>query len=780
MNLLPYSPLKLGAKKAVKMSNVVPGVSGYQGPAGGWGAVKAVAASVFSQKAVARDIIAMFRMNQVKGFDCPGCAWPDPGHRSPMELCENGVKAVSWETTSKKASPEFFRQHTVAELWHYSDYELENIGRLTHPMKYDAATDTWQAVEWQVAFADIGEQLRNMASPEQVEFYTSGRTSNEAAFLYQLFAREYGSSNFPDCSNMCHGPTSAGLTPSIGLGKGTVELNDFEHCDLVICVGHNPGTNHPRMLTTLREVAQRGARIISINPLAERGLERFSFPQSPADMLQGHATMLSNEYYQVKMGGDASLLKGVMKALIEMDEARILLGQEPCLDRAFLAEHTHGYQELYDDLHRCSWAELEHDSGLNRSQMEDLADRYDKSNATIICYGLGITQHKNGTENVQQLVNLLLLKGNMGKKGAGICPLRGHSNVQGDRSVGINEAASEEFLVRLEGRFNISVSRKHGRSSVESIRAIERGDAKALICMGGNLAVAMPNPQRTFEAMKKLELQVHVATKLNRSHLLMAKHNYLLPALGRTERDMQASGIQSVTVEDSMSMVHASCGALKPASRWLKSEPAIVAEMARATLPNSPVNWEAMIGDYALIRDAIADVIPAFSGYNARIAEPGGFRMDTPASRREWKTATGKANFVVSRERAVERQNQPEDSLVLATLRSHDQYNTTIYGMNDRYRGITGRRDVAFLSQAEADARGLVEGDVINIQALDDSGTPSTDRVMYGLTVVIYSMAAGSIGAYLPEANVLLSLDAVDTQSLTPAYKSVPVLIRKA
>ena len=762
------------------MNNGVQGINGYQGPAGGWGAVKAVTASVFSQKAVARDIIAMFSMNQVKGFDCPGCAWPDPEHRSSMELCENGVKAVSWETTSKKASPEFFRQHSVAELWKYSDYELENIGRLTHPMKYDSVTDRWQAVEWQVAFAEIGARLRSYDSPERVEFYTSGRTSNEAAFLYQLFAREYGSNNFPDCSNMCHGPTSVGLTQSIGMGKGTVELDDFAHCDLVICIGHNPGTNHPRMLTTLREVAQRGARIISINPLAERGLERFSFPQSPTDMLKGQSTVLSNDYYQVKIGGDSALLKGIMKALIEMDEARMLLGQEPCLDRAFLADHTQGFPALYDSLHQCRWADLEQDSGLTRSQMEDLAYRYDKSNATIVCYGLGITQHKNGTDNVQQLINLLLLKGNIGKRGAGICPLRGHSNVQGDRSVGINEAAPEAFLQRLEAHFNIRVSRKHGRSSVESIRAIERGESQALICMGGNLAVAMPQPQRTFEAMRKLDLQVHVATKLNRSHLLLAKHNYILPALGRTERDIQATGIQSVTVEDAMSMVHASCGALKPASPWLKSEPQIVAAMARATLPHSPIEWEAMSGNYDLIRDAIAEVIPAFARYNARIDKPGGFRMDTPASRREWHTATGKANFVVSGQRAVERDKHPADALVLATLRSHDQYNTTIYGMNDRYRGVTGRRDVVFLSKTETDARGLVEGDVVHLQALDDNGQPDAKRAMYGLTVVVYSMAAGSIGAYLPEANVLLSLDAVDVQSLTPAYKSVPVIISKA
>ncbi|TCB92220.1 FdhF/YdeP family oxidoreductase [Enterobacter wuhouensis] len=762
------------------MKKGVAGINGYEGPAGGWGAVKAVTASVFSQRAVARDIIAMFKMNQVSGFDCPGCAWPDPGHRAPMELCENGVKAVSWETTSKKASPEFFSRHPVSTLWHYSDYELENVGRLTHPMKYDAATDRWQAVEWDVAFREIGERLRSYDSPEQVEFYTSGRTSNEAAFLYQLFAREYGSNNFPDCSNMCHGPTSVGLTRAIGLGKGTVALDDFERCDLVICIGHNPGTNHPRMLTTLREVAKRGGKIISINPLAERGLERFSFPQSPKEMFSGQATTLSSRYYQVKMGGDSALLKGIMKALIEMDEARILLDQPSCLDHAFIAEHTAGYSALYEDLRQCKWAELEKESGLTHGQMEDLADSYSKSRATIICYGLGITQHKNGTENVQQLVNLLLLKGNIGKSGAGICPLRGHSNVQGDRSVGINEAAPDDFLQRLEDRFAIKVSRQHGRSSVESIRAIERGDARALICMGGNLAVAMPEPQRTFAAMKTLDMQVHIATKLNRSHLLLAKHNYLLPALGRTERDLQATGIQSVTVEDAMSMVHASCGGLKPASRWLKSEPAIVAEMARATLPHSPVNWEEMSGNYALIREAIEAAIPAFAGYNARIAEPGGFRMDTPASRREWHTPNGKANFVVGRLAAVDRLHQPSDALILATLRSHDQYNTTIYGMDDRYRGIAGRRDVVFLSETEARSRGLVQGDVVNVQALEDNGQPAEGREMRGLTVVIYSMAAGSIGAYLPEANVLLSLDAVDAESLTPAYKSVPVVITRA
>lgn len=756
------------------MKKNIQGLDHYEGAAGGWGAVKACASYVVNQKSPLRDTIALFKMNQDKGFDCPGCAWPDPEHRSPMELCENGVKAVSWETTRKKASAEFFARHTVKALLDWSDYALENQGRLTHPMKYDIITDTFQPVEWEQAFAEIGGILRGLA-PEQVEFYTSGRTSNEAAFLYQLYAREYGSNNFPDCSNMCHSPTGTGLGSSIGIGKGTVELSDFEAADLVICVGHNPGTNHPRMLATLREVAQRGGRIISVNPMRERGLERFSFPQSPKEMLTGGHTQLSEDYFQIRIGGDAWFFRGVMKALLELD------AQQPgTIDTDFIASHTSGYRELAEDLYRLAWADIESGAGLDRQTMAGFAEIYASHKRVIISYGLGITQHRNGTQNVQQLINLLLMRGNMGRAGAGICPLRGHSNVQGDRSVGINEAPSEDFNLRLEQYFGITVPRAHGRASVESIKAIESGESRALICMGGNLAVAMPEPQRTFPAMRKLDLQVHVATKLNRSHLLVCKDSWILPALGRSERDVQSAGIQSVTVEDSMSMVHASTGGLKPASRWLLSEPAIVAGLARATLPNSPVKWEQMIGDYRLIRQAIEAVIPEFYQYNARIEAPGGFRLDNPASRGEYRTASGKATFHVCTTEAIADDCLTGNELILATIRSHDQYNTTIYGMDDRYRGVTGRRDVIFLSAEEASQRQLKQGDVVDIAALDDSGQVCRARMMYRQTVHIVPMGTKSIAAYLPEANVLLSLDAVDEQSLTPAYKSVPVTLFKS
>ncbi|HDS4381232.1 FdhF/YdeP family oxidoreductase [Klebsiella aerogenes] len=754
------------------MTNNTRGLKQYAGAAGGWGAVKACTTHVLGQKTPLRDTIALFKMNQVKGFDCPGCAWPDPEHRSPMELCENGVKAVSWETTAKKATPEFFAHHTLAELWQRSDYELENYGRLTHPMKYDIISDTYQPVAWEQAFAEIGEIMRGFA-PEEMEFYTSGRTSNEAAFLYQLYAREYGSNNFPDCSNMCHSPTGTGLGSSIGIGKGTVELSDFEAADLVICVGHNPGTNHPRMLSTLREVAQRGGKIISVNPLRERGLERFSFPQSPSDMLLGQHTDLSSDYFQIRVGGDAWFFRGAMKALLALD------AQHPVIHHDFIAGHTSGYPALLADLEALSWDDIERGAGVKREVVEYFAGIYSRHQRVIISYGLGITQHRNGTQNVQQLVNLLLMRGNMGRKGAGICPLRGHSNVQGDRSVGINEAPSEEFNLRLESYFGIKAPRQHGRSSVESIKAIEDKRARGLICMGGNLAVAMPDPLRTFPAMRRLELQVHIATKLNRSHLLAGKDTFLFPALGRSERDLQISGVQSITVEDSMSMVHASTGSLKPASPHLLSEPAIVAGLARATLPDSPVSWERLVGDYRLIRDAIEAVIPEFHQFNARIAAPGGFRLDNPASRGEYRTESGKATFHVCNLAAVD-DALPVDSLVLTTIRSHDQYNTTIYGMDDRYRGVTGRRDIIFLSEEEARKRQLRQGDRVNIMALDARGEPDGEKALLNQTVFIVPMAASSIAAYLPEANILLSLDAVDKESLTPAYKSAPVLIIRA
>lgn len=753
-------------------------IEAYSGPAGGWGALKAVAKALRDQMNIRHDVIALFDMNKAEGFDCPGCAWPDPVHTASFDICENGAKAVSWEATSKRATPDFFAHHTISELSEWGDFALEDSGRLTHPLKYNATTDRFEPVEWQTAFEEIGAQLSQYSDPNVVEFYTSGRTSNEAAFLYQLFAREYGTNNFPDCSNMCHEPTSVGLVASIGVGKGTVSLNDFEHCDLVICIGHNPGTNHPRMLTSLRSVALRGAHIVAINPMQERGLERFTAPQNPVEMLTDGQTQLADTYYHVRIGGDTALLTGVMRCLIEKHEQRVAQGNTGLLDEAFINEQTCGFQNLRKEVLNSDWHDIIRISGLTYEQIENLADMYSRAGRTIICYGMGITQHQHGTQNVQQLVNLLLLKGNIGKTGAGICPLRGHSNVQGDRTVGITEKPSESFLNNIERYFGFMPPGNAGHAAVESMKSVCRGSARALVCLGGNFAVAMPDHTVTFERMKQLDLVVHLATKLNRSHLLTARQSYILPVLGRTETDMQESGAQVITVEDSMSMVHASRGVLKPASETLMSECAIIAGIAQATLPDSVVNWRDLVSDYDKIRDAIEAVLPDFYDFNQRIKQPGGFYLPNAAAARQWLTESKRANFIPAQGLLEDPRSACHSELVLATVRSHDQYNTTLYGMNDRYRGIVGRRDVVFISAAQAKNSGVKAGDRVNLTALLPDGTRST-RTMSGLTVVIYDMAERSLVTYFPEASHMVSLDNYDEQCGIPAYKSIPVIMDK-
>lgn len=762
----------------MKEQNRTIGIKPYGGSAGGWGALKAVADAIRGQMSVKQDVIALFKVNQPQGFDCPGCAWPDPQHASSFEFCENGAKAVSWEATSKRTTPEFFAAHTVSELWKRNAFELEGEGRLTHPMKYDPASDTYQPIEWETAFREIGEHLRSYDDPDSVEFYTSGRASNEAAFLWQLFAREYGTNNFPDCSNMCHEPTSVGLPESIGVGKGTVELEDFDHCDLVLCIGHNPGTNHPRMLGTLREVSKRGATIVAINPLRERGLERFTSPQSPIEMLSLSSTELASTYYKVRVGGDAAMLKGVMKILLAMHDEAKAKGEPGIIDEDFIHQHTQGFAELKADLDATEWAHILKVSGMERKEIQHIARLYANAERTIICYGMGITQHQYGTQNVQQIANLLLLRGNIGKKGAGICPLRGHSNVQGDRTVGITEIPTQALLDNIEKVFGFTPPQKHGHGAVAAIQAMRDGQAKALLCLGGNLAEAISDPQVTFPAMRKLDLVVHMATKLNRSHLLLGKHNYLLPVLGRTERDVQDSGEQSITVEDSMSMVHASHGSLNPASPHLKSEPALVAGLAKATLPNTVVDWDKMVRDYSFIRDAIEATIPGFDNFNERVKKPGGFRLRNTASERIWNTPSGKAEFKIMQGINEDPRSLKCHDLVLTTLRSHDQYNTTLYGLNDRYRGVTGRRDVLFINADEAEQRNLRVGDQVNIVALDSKGN-ATERRMQNLTIVVIDMAPGSVGAYYPEANVMVPLDSHDTKSGIPAYKSIPIAMER-
>jgi molybdopterin-dependent oxidoreductase alpha subunit len=758
----------------------VVGVGEYEGAAAGWGALKAVADAVRGQMAIVKETRGLLSMNQPHGFDCPGCAWPDPKHTSSFEFCENGAKAVSWEATAKRTTPEFFASHPVSELWNWSDFDLENEGRLTHPMFYDRATDRYVPISWDQALAKIGTALRELARPDMAEFYTSGRSSNEAAFLYQVFAREYGTNNFPDCSNMCHEATSVGLPESIGVGKGTVTLEDFDHSDMVFCIGHNPGTNHPRMLTTLREVAKRGVPIIVFNPLRERGLERFTSPQHPLEMLTLSSTPIASTYYQVKVGGDIAVLKGIMKTVLALDAESLAEGGDGVLDREFIQNHTTGIDELLADLDATSWDAIEEASGLSRSDIEFVGNIYARAERVIINYGMGITQHRHGTGNVQQIANLLMLRGNIGRKGAGISPLRGHSNVQGDRTVGITEIPNDALLDGLARVFGFEPPRKKGHNALEAVEAIRDGRSKALVCLGGNLAVAMSDPEVTFEAMRNLDLAVHIATKLNRSHLLLAKHSFILSCLGRTEIDIQATGRQSVTVEDSMSMVHASGGGLKPASEHLRSEPAIIAQMALATLPNTRVGWAELVSDYGKIRDCIEAVFPEFADFNGRIKKPGGFRLYVAASEREWLTPANKANFLVYPGLDEDPRVADREALTLTTIRSHDQYNTTIYGLNDRYRGITGRRDVVFVNERDLGSRGLKHGDLVDVSVVPDAGSKQGKRVMRNLTAVAYNIAQGSIATYYPEANVLVALDHYDVKCGTPSYKSTPVLLRAA
>ena len=757
----------------------IPGVTPYRSPAGGWGAIRAVGKALGDQAAVLEAGRSLLQANQPDGFDCPGCAWPDPKHTSAFEFCENGAKAVAWESTTKRATPDLFAAHTVTELRSWSDHALEDAGRLTAPMAYDRATDRYLPVSWEAAFAQIGVCLRALDHPDQAEFYASGRASNEAAFLYQLLGRKFGTNNFPDCSNMCHEPTSVGLPDSIGVGKGSVTLEDFDHADLILSFGHNPGTNHPRMMTTLRHAARRGAPILVFNPLKERALERFASPQDPVEMATLSGTDIASRYYQLTVGGDAALVQGMMKAVIALDLDAVAAGQAAILDHDFIAEHTTGFPALAAHLLDLGWGWIEATSGLPRAQIEEAARIYASSKAAILCYGMGLTQHRDSSSTVQQLVNLLLLKGNIGRPGAGICPLRGHSNVQGDRTVGLWEKPSEAFLAALDKVFEIRAPRAHGHTVVQAIAAMEQGPARLFIGLGGNFAVAAPDPIRTFEALRKLDLTVHVATKLNRTHLLPGVQSLILPCLGRTEIDQQAAGRQSVTVEDSMSMVHASRGLNPPASPELKSEVAIVAGIARAVFgPADSVDWDGLTADYDAIRDLIAAVLPdLFSDYNVRIRTPGGFRLPVASSDRIWLTATGKANFLIHRVEDGDVRRGDPDVLLLTTLRSHDQYNTTIYGQDDRYRGVFGRRDVVFVNPTDLAARGLTNGDSVNLAAAFDD---SAERVVRNFTAVARDIPKGCVAAYYPETNLLVALDDHDRRSGTPAYKSVPVRLSAA
>jgi molybdopterin-dependent oxidoreductase alpha subunit len=753
------------------------GIERYDEPAGGWGALKAVAKTLAHQQIVAHGTATLLKANQPEGFDCPGCAWPDPKHTSSFEFCENGAKAITWESTARRVGPDFFENNTVDELWTWTDHKLEDAGRLTTPLLYNPSRDRYEVIEWEDALNLIASELNKLPDPNMAEFYTSGRASNEAAFMYQLFVRAFGTNNFPDCSNMCHEATSVGLPKSIGVGKGTVTLEDFDHCDAIFSFGHNPGTNHPRMMTTLHEASRRGVPIVAFNPLKERALERFAAPQNPVEMLTLSSTPIASSYNQLRVGGDIATLKGLMKAVFERDDEDLRRGGSGVLDREFIAEHTVGFDELRNEVEATSWESILDVSGLSKESIESAADVYIHANRVIVCYGMGLTQHENGTANVQQIANFMMLRGNIGREGAGICPVRGHSNVQGDRTVGITEIPDDSLLDGMEKAFGFRPSAEKGHNAIETIEAIADGRSRALVCLGGNLAVAMADPETTFEAMRKLDLAVHIATKLNRSHLLLAKTSLILPCLGRTDLDTQASGPQSVTVEDSMSMVHASRGFLNPPGPLLRSEPSIIAGIAKATLGDRHgIDWDGLAGNYDRIREKIEIVFPDFHDFNKRVRIKGGFRLDIPASYRVWKTHTGKANFLLSPSLDGDRLVENRDALMLTTIRSHDQYNTTVYGLDDRYRGVFGRRDVVFMNKTDLSDRGLRDGDLIDLTAT----LSSEPRRARKFTVVEYNIPKGSVAGYYPELNVVISLGHYDRLSGTPSYKSVPVIVSAA
>ncbi|MEC5384809.1 FdhF/YdeP family oxidoreductase [Uliginosibacterium sp. H3] len=729
----------------------------YPKPAGGLDALKASLAALQGQGIVAKGFATLSHANQPTGFDCPGCAWPDRNHHSSFEYCENGVKAVAAEATSHRVTPALFNGATVTELMAQDDYTLESHGRLTEPMRYDAATDRYVPVAWAEAFALVAQHLNALPSPDDAIFYTSGRTSNEAAFLYQLFIREFGTNNLPDCSNMCHEPSGVGMRPQIGVGKGTVTLDDFTKADAIFIFGQNPGTNHPRMLGELREASKRGCKIVVFNPLRERGLERFADPKNPVELMGGE-TKIASQYYQLRIGGDLAAAKGLIKAVLE----------QGAQDRKFIAEHTEGFESFMQGVLDEPWADIEAASGLSHSQLLEAARIYITSNATICTWGMGITQHKHSVATIQMLVNLLLVRGNIGKPGAGACPVRGHSNVQGDRTMGIYEKPAEAFLDKLGKAFDFEPPREHGYDVVAAIEAMAREPGKVFFAMGGNFAAATPDTEATWAALRNCALTVHVTTKLNRSHLVHGKEALIMPCLGRTEIDQQAAGPQGVTVEDSMSMVHISLGMNAPASPQLMSEPAIVAHLAAATLTRSKTPWLWLVEDYSRIRDKIAEVVDGFADFNARLKAPGGFYLGNSARERNWQTLNNRAQFKSHRLPEEEAANQ---LFKLMTVRSHDQYNTTVYGMDDRYRGVWGHRRVCFINRDDLIKLGFGAGQWVDMTSVWADGERTARRFL----LVPYDIPAGCLASYFPETNALVPLSAFADEARTPASKSIPV-----
>ncbi|MGA8762282.1 MAG: FdhF/YdeP family oxidoreductase [Candidatus Sulfotelmatobacter sp.] len=723
----------------------------------------------FKEPGLFRGAKALARLNQFDGIDCPGCAWPDPDeNRATAEFCENGVKAIAEEATTKRVTAHFFRQWSIPELSQQSDYWLGHQGRLTHPMVRRAGSDHYQEISWADAFTLIARELNALVSPDEAIFYTSGRTSNEAAFLYQLFVRQFGTNNLPDCSNMCHESSGAALKEAIGVGKGTVRLEDFDGADTILIIGQNPGTNHPRMLTTLQRAARRGAPIVSVNPLAEVGLTRFKHPKEVLHLF-GPGTKLAKHFVQLRLSGDLAFFKGVCKEILEEEARRP--GQ--VVNRSFIEQKTQGFEEFRRAIATTSWDEIVEQSGISRVQISEITDVVMRSKAMIACWAMGLTQQRHAVATIQEVVNLLLLGGHMGRPGAGVCPVRGHSNVQGDRTMGIWEKMPDGFLDKLRDKFGFEPPRKHGWDVVESIKAMHRGEAKVFFAMGGNFLSATPDTEFTAQALSRCRLTVHVSTKLNRAHLITGKTALILPCLGRTDRDVQAGGEQFVTVENSMGIVHSSRGSLEPPSEQLMSEPAIVAHLAVATLKGrTEINWLTLIENYDRIRDLIAQVIPGCDDLNRKVRKPGGFYLPNAARNDEYETATGKANFTVSPMEAIDLQ---PGQFLLTTLRTHDQYNTTIYGLDDRYRGVFHGRRVVLINPLDMEENGWEAGHLLDITSHFWSGGKEELRLASGFFAVPYDIPRGCVGTYFPEANVLVPIGSVALKSNTPTSKAVVV-----
>jgi molybdopterin-dependent oxidoreductase alpha subunit len=716
---------------------------------------------------VINSITKLSKVNDFHGFDCPGCAWPDPdSHRSFAEFCENGAKAVSDEATKSRADSDFWSKWSVSELSQKSDYWLNSQGRLTEPMILNPDSKHYQPISWNDAFDIIADNLLLLDNPDEAIFYTSGRTSNEAAFLWQLLARRFGTNNLPDCSNMCHESSGVALNESIGIGKGTVTLDDFNSADLIIVVGQNPGTNHPRMLTALRDAKKKGASIISINPLIETGMKKFKHPQNPIEML-GFGSKIADKHLKVKINSDQALFRAFSKSLIESGN----------VDESFIDKYTNGYDDYRKIVLESDFSELSDITGIPLQEILDVGEKVSQSKSTIVCWAMGITQHKNSVSTIQEIVNFLLLGGNIGKKGAGVCPVRGHSNVQGDRTVGINHKPSSIFIDSLEKSTGIRSPEKHGFDSVEAVKAMEEGLGKVFLAMGGNFLSAMSDTNRTSTALSNCNLTVHISTKPNRSHLVTGKTGLILPCLGRTEEDIsQIVGKQFVTVENSMGIVHSSTGTFKPASDKLISEPAIVSGIAGALesrLERSGIPWKNLSENYDLIRDLIENTIPGFEDYNVRIKSKSGFYLpNPPRDSRTFKTKNGLANFV-SNDISYAKSS---DKFMMMTIRSHDQYNTTIYGLDDRYRGIKNGRRVVLMNNIDIVNLGLSKGSMVDLSSEMKSGLVVSPNWF----VVPYEIPEGNIATYFPESNILIPLDSVADRSNTPTSKSVPISITKS